>query len=76
MFGRYARAALTIPVAVVSAGILEFITPFFLPYVGAESSLLYRSFDWLGSNALLLMLVAVAAGVLAGAVAESTPGVR
>ena len=46
------------------------------PFVGPEEGLLYRSFDWLGTNALLIMLVAVAAGVLAGAAAESNPGVR
>lgn len=76
MFGRYARAGLAIPVAVVCDGILEFIIPFFLPYMGAESSLLYQSFDWLAGNALFLMLAAIAAGVLAGAAAESSPGVR
>jgi hypothetical protein len=75
MFGRYARAALAIPIAVVCAGILEYILPFFLPFM-AKGGLLYRSFDWLGSNSLLLMLVAIAAGVLAGAAAESNPGVR
>lgn len=75
MFGRYARAALTIPVAVLCAGLMEYILPFFLPYM-AEGGLLYRSFDWLGSNALLLMLVAIGAGVIAGAAAESNAGVR
>ena len=76
MFGRYVRGALTIVVAVFSAALLEYLTPFFLPLVGPEESLLYRSFDWLGGNALLIMLVAVAAGVLARAAAESNPGVR
>ena len=76
MFGRYVRGGLTIVVAVFSAALLEYLTPFFLPFVGPEEGLLYRSFDWLGTNALLIMLVAVAAGVLAGAAAESNPGVR
>ena len=76
MFGAYVRGALTIVVAVFSAALLEYLTPFFLPFVGAEGSLLYRSFDWLGGNALLIMLVAIAAGVLARAAAESNPGVR
>ena len=76
MFGAYGRGALTIPVAVFSAAFLEYLTPFFLPFVGAEGSLLYRSFDWLGGNALIIMIVAIAAGVLARAAAESNPGVR
>jgi hypothetical protein len=76
MFGAYGRAGLTIPIAVFAAGFLQYITPFFLPFMGPESSLLYRSFDYLGGNALIIMIVAVAAGVLARATVESNPGVR
>lgn len=74
MLGRYFRAGLTIGVAVLAAGILEFIIPFFLPYQGPETSMLYRSFDFLAENALFLMLLAIGAGVLARAVVESGPG--
>lgn len=76
MFGRYTRAALTIPIAVLISGILQFTTPFFLPYLGPKDEILYQSFDYIGSNALFVMLIAVAAGVLAGAYAESNAGVR
>ena len=74
MFGAYLRAALTIGVAVLSAAILQFIVPFFLPYQGAESSMLYNAFSTISDNALLLMLAGIAAGVLARSVVES--GVR
>ena len=73
MFGSYLRAALTIPVALVAAGIIQFATPFFLPYMGPEASLLYRSFDFLGGNAFFIMLLAIAAGVLSRAYVESGP---
>ena len=76
MFGAYARAALTIPVAVLMGGLLEFVIPFFLPLLGSEDSLLYSSFDFLAGYGVFIMLVAVGAGVLARAYVESTPGVR
>lgn len=76
MYGAFARGGLEVVIAVFAGALLEYLTPFFLPFVGPESSLIYRSFDWLGSNAVLIMLVAVAAGVLARAAAESNPGVR
>lgn len=73
MFGSYLRAALTVPIAIVAAGIIQFATPFFLPYMGPQESLLYRSFDFLGGNALLIMLLAIGAGVMARAYLESGP---
>jgi hypothetical protein len=76
MFGAYVRGGLTVVISVFAAALLEYLTPFFLPFLGPEESLLYRSFDWLGTNALLIMLVAVAAGVLARATVEANPGVR
>lgn len=76
MFGAIARGALTIPIAVLVSGIIQFTTPFFLPYLGAQDSLMYRSFDYIGGNALFIMLAAIAAGMLARAYVESNPGVR
>lgn len=76
MFGAYVRGGLTIGVAVLAAALLEYIVPFLLPYQGPESGLLYRSFSFLGENALFIMLVAIAAGVLARSVVESGPGGR
>lgn len=73
MFGAYVRGGLTVVVAVFAAALLEYITPLFLPFLGAQDTLLYRSFNWLGTNALLIMLVAIAAGVLARATVESNP---
>lgn len=74
MFGAYARAGLTIPVAVLFAAILQWIGPMFLPMLGAETTPLYRGFAALVDNALLIMLVAIAAAVLARAVVESNAG--
>ena len=77
MFGRYGRAGLTIPVAVLMGGFLEFVLPFFLPLMGAEDGMLYQSFDFLSQYGVFIMLLAIGAGVLAGAYTESTPrGVR
>jgi hypothetical protein len=75
MFGAYARAALAVPIAVLVGGIVEYALPFFLPLLGSESTMLYRTFDFLTEYAIFLLLVAVAAGVLARAYVESTPGV-
>jgi len=61
---------------VLCGAILQFIVPVFLPYQGPETSLLYRSFDALSENAVFIMLIAVAAGVLARAVVESDAGYR
>lgn len=76
MFGAYIRAVLTIGVAVLSAAVLQFVMPFFLQFQGEPDSLLYRSFAGIADNALFIMLVAIAAGVLARAVVESNAGVR
>jgi hypothetical protein len=76
MFGAYARAALAIPIAVLMYGFLEYVLPFFLPLMGSEQTMLYRSFDFLTRYSLFIMLLAVGAGVLARAYVESTPGVR
>jgi len=75
MFGSYIRAALTIGVAVLSASVLQFAVPFLLPYQGPQDSMLYNAFSGIADNALLIMLVAIAGGVLARAVVESR-GVR
>ena len=75
MFGAYARAALAIPIAILFGGLVEFIVPFFLPLMGPETGMLYRSFDFLTEYGLFIMLVAIGAGVLARAYVESTPGV-
>jgi hypothetical protein len=76
MIGAYARAALAVPIAVLLGGILEYALPFFLPLMGSEQTMLYRSFDFLTEYGIFVMLLAVGAGVLARAYVESTPGVR
>jgi len=76
MFGAYIRAGITIGIAVLSAAVLNFIVPFLLPYQGPEDGMLYQSFSAIADNALFLMLIAVAAGVLAAALTESRTGVR
>ena len=74
MFGAYIRAAGTVAVAVLSAAVLQFAVPFLLPYQGAPDSMLYQAFSGVADNALIIMLFAIAAGVLARSVTES--GVR
>lgn len=71
MFGAYVRAAATLAFAVLAAAVLKFLVSPFLEYLGPESSLLYRSFNGLAENALIIMLIAVGAGVIARAVRES-----
>jgi hypothetical protein len=74
MFGAYLRGALTIGVAVLSAAVLQYVVPYLLPYQGPEDSMLYTGFATLADNAIVIMLAAVAAGVLTRAVVESGPG--
>jgi hypothetical protein len=76
MFGAYIRATITVGIAVLSAAILKFIVPMLLPYIGPEDSYLYNAFNGVAQNALLIMLAAIAAGLIARAVAESNAGVR
>ena len=71
MFGAYVRAAGTAAFAVLAAALLQFLTPLLLDYLGPQDSLLYRSFSGLSENALIIMLVAIGAGVIARAVVES-----
>lgn len=71
MFGAYVRAAATIAFAVLAAAVLQFIVAPLLGFLGPESSLLYRSFSGVADNALVIMLIAVGAGVIARAVTES-----
>lgn len=71
MFGRFVQAAGAIAFAVLMAALLRFVVPFFLDFLGPEDSLLYRSFSGLSENVLLVMLLAVGAGVIARAVVES-----
>lgn len=75
MFGKYVESALTIGIAVLMGAIIKFIVPYFLPFQGPQDSMLYRAFNGVAENAILIALVAIAAGVLARAVVESR-GVR
>jgi len=55
---------------------LSFIGLFFLPYLGPTDGLLYRSFNGILDNALLIFLIGIGAAVIARAVVESNAGVR
>ena len=77
MFGAILRSAPTAAGAVLLGAVLQFILSRVLPYLGPESGMLYRSFNAIAEHGLLIMLVAVAAGLLARAVVESNAaGVR
>jgi len=71
MFGAYVRAAATLAFAVLAAAVLQFLIAPFLGFLGPETSLLYRSFSGVAENALLIMALAIGAGVIARAVTES-----
>jgi hypothetical protein len=74
MYGAYIRGGITAAIVALVGSILRFILPYLLPYLGPEDELLYQSFNALGSNVVLLGLIAVGAGVMAAAVAESNAG--
>lgn len=75
MFGAYIRSTITVGIAVLTAAILQFITPYLLDYQGPSDGMLYRSFEGISENALFIMLLAILAGLLARAVVESDAGV-
>jgi len=71
MYGAYIRGGATAAFAVLAAAVLQFVVNPLLEFQGPESSLLYRSFNGLAENALIIMLIAVGATVVARAVVES-----
>jgi len=74
MYGAYIRGGITtVGVALVGA-VLNFILPYVLPYLGPEDELIYQSFATLGNNTVMIGLIAVGAGMLAAAAAESSAG--
>ncbi|CAI49743.1 uncharacterized protein NP_7028A (plasmid) [Natronomonas pharaonis DSM 2160] len=74
MFGAFIRAVLSAGAAVLIAAILSFILGFFLPFLGPEDELLYRSFAAVAEHNLLVMMLAVCAALVARAVVEARPG--
>ena len=74
MYWAYIRAGITTVAVSLIGAVLNFILPYILPYLGPEDELLYQSFNTLGSNVILIGLIAVGAGVLAAATAESSVG--
>jgi hypothetical protein len=76
MFGAFIRAAPEIGIAVLLGAILRFILPLLLPLMGPDDGYVATAFTGISENAVFIMLVAIAAGLLARAVAESNAGVR
>lgn len=74
MYGAYIRGGITAAIVTVIGAVLRFILPYLLPYLGPKDELLYQSFNALGNNVILLGLIAVGAGIMAAAVAESNAG--
>jgi hypothetical protein len=70
MFGAYVRGAGTAAFSVLIAALLQPFLSFFLAFLPQES-LLYRSLNAIGENSLLIMLLAVGAGVIAAAAVQS-----
>jgi len=75
MWGAYLRAPLYIGIAVLAAAILDAVSSFMLPYIGADTYI-GTAIVGIVDNALFIMLIAVGAGLLARAVTESQTGVR
>jgi len=59
---------------VLIAAVLQFIVNPMLPMLGATDGMVYRTFDVLTEQALLIMLVAIGAAVIARSVSESNAG--
>ena len=74
MYGAYIRGGITAAIVTVIGAVLRFILPYLLPYLGPEDELLYQTFSALGENVIFLGLIAVGAGIMAAAVAESNAG--
>jgi len=74
MYGAYIRAGISAGAVTLLGAVLNFILPYLLPLLGPQDELLYQTFNTLGNNVVILGLVAVAAGVMAAATAESSVG--
>jgi hypothetical protein len=74
MYGAYIRAGISAGAVTLLGAVLNFILPYLLPLLGPQDELLYQTFNTLGNNVVMLGLVAVAAGVMAAATAESSVG--
>jgi hypothetical protein len=71
MYGAYIRGGVTAAAVALIGAVLNFILPYLLPLLGPQDEILYQSFDALGSNVVLIGLIAVGAGIMAAATAES-----
>ena len=78
MFADYLRAAVAVAGAVLIGWVVNFVVPFFLPFLGAEDELLYQSFAAIAENATFIMLLAVGFAVLHRSLIQGrrTGGVR
>ena len=74
MFSRFLRGGVNLVFAVLLAAILSFVLAFFIPMMGPEDSLLRGSFEALDNWMLFLMIGAVLASILAGALVEGNVG--
>lgn len=74
MYGAYIRGGITAGGVALIGAVLNFVLPYLLPYLGPKDELIYQSFNTLGNNVVLIGLIAVGAGVLAAATAESNAG--
>lgn len=71
MYGAYIRGGITTAGVALLGAVLNFVLPYLLPLLGPQDEILYQSFESLGSNVVLLGLIAVGAGIMAAATAES-----
>jgi len=74
MFGAYIRGGITACAVVLVGSILNLFLPYVLPLLGPQDEILYQTFNSLGNNVVLIGLIAVGAGIMAAATAESNAG--
>jgi len=74
MYGAYIRGGITAGAVALVGAVLNFILPYLLPLMGPEDEILYQTFSSVGNNAVLIGLIAVGAGIMAAATAESNAG--
>jgi len=74
MYGAYIRGGITAGAVALVGAVLNFILPYLLPLMGPQDEILYQTFSSVGNNVVLIGLIAVGAGIMAAATAESNAG--
>jgi len=74
MLGAFVRAAATLAVGGFAGALLSWLVGQFLPFLGPQSGLLYRSFAGIADNAVLIIILSGIVTLLARANVERRLG--